>query len=153
MISRSPKLLELNVWIWPGNRKSVSVVSERLAVDWHPYHDAPVAVEVVAEADIVPLGVEVLILVECRRRLGTADVVLRLVLAPELKEDSAAVILLLRHIEAADVEHAATAGACARNGRREADKRSDSEGPVRRNVAKAAAIRLLKLLSVGNFAV
>jgi hypothetical protein len=54
---------------------------------------------------------------------------LRLILAPVLEKDSAAVILLLGHIEAADVEYAATAGACARDCRREPDKRSNRKDP------------------------
>ena len=92
----------------------------------HPDHDAPVTVEVVTQTDIVPLGLEVLVLVESRRRLRTADIVVLLILAPILEEDSASTFLLLgHHVQAADVEHAAPAGAGVRVGCREADERSE----------------------------
>ena len=88
----------------------MSVVKVRLTVGY-AHHHAPIAVEIVAEADIVPLGVDFLVRIERRRGFGTADPILRLIAAPILEENAAAVILLLRHIEAADVEHAAAAGA------------------------------------------
>ena len=117
--------LELNDWI--AGKAGVGLGGQRAVDSRDPHHHAPVAVEIVAKPTLYPLGLDFLVRIERRRGLGTADVILRLVAAPIFEEDSAAMILLLRHIEAADVEHAATAGAGARRRRREADKRHERQ--------------------------
>ena len=103
-------------------------VGGQTAVDIrHPHHDAPLPVEHVLEADIVPLGIDFLVQIDGGRGARSADPILRLIAAPEFEEDAAAVILLLRSAEAADVEHAAAAGAGERRGGGEADQRHDGQ--------------------------
>jgi hypothetical protein len=53
------------------------------------------------------LSIFALIAVKESRSFRTADIVVGLVATPEFKEDTATVILLLRQINSADVEHAA----------------------------------------------
>ena len=117
MISISPISFELKE-VTPGERTRVggqSAIGGRDA-----YHHAPIAIEIVAEANIVPLGIESLVQIDSGGGFGAADIVLRLISAPKFEENSAAVVLLLRQVEAADVEHAATAGTSARCRRRQA---------------------------------
>ena len=103
-------------------------VGGQAAVDIRrPHHDAPLPVEHVLEADIVPLGIEFLVQVDGGRGSGLADPILRLIAAPEFEENAAAVIPLLGSAEAADVEHAAAAGAGARRGGGEADQRHEGQ--------------------------
>ena len=111
IISMSPISLELNVAM-PAN---ASRVGGQAAIDSrYSHHNAPIAIEVVAEADIVPLRDYLFVRVEGRRGSGATDIVLCLIAAPVFKENPPAVVLLLRKIEATDVEYAATAGACER---------------------------------------
>ena len=52
-------------------------IGDQGAVDgWYTHHDAPVAVEIVAEAGVDPLGGDLLVRVEISRGPGAADIVL-----------------------------------------------------------------------------
>ena len=107
----SPISLELN----EDNAGECSRVGGQGAVGrGNPHHYAPIFIEVITEADIVPLRIYPLVGVERRGGSGATDVVLRLIAAPEFKENPPAMVLLLWKIKATDVEYAATACACER---------------------------------------
>ena len=110
---------------YPGVRPGVG--RQRAVGRGDPHHHAPIAVEIVAEADVVPLRVDFLVRIERRRGFGTADPILRLITAPKFEENAAAGIVLLRQQAAADVEHAATAGAGVHRRGAQADKRHERQ--------------------------
>jgi hypothetical protein len=111
----------------------------------HPDHHAPLTVEHVAEAHTVPIRGELLVLVEVGISPGTADPIDVLVGMPVLEENPAAVIVLLGQHAAADVEHAAPAGAGARRGGGQAEQRHhrhDERGQERDEGAGASPGRM-----------
>ena len=109
----------------------------------YPHHHAPIAIEVVLEADIVPLGIDFLVGIERRGRTRTADVILVLVTTPEFEEYASPVVLLLWHVKSADVEHAAAAGTGEGRSRRKAEHNGPPKRPAERrsSIAKRSRVR------------